>query len=374
MRVLALHHGMSNVLHAVLRDRRDEVMQRWQTIVQGTIAPESMLTAELVDHLPGFLEEIIAALRAEAGLPTVEQVPEESETASGHGEQRLRLGFSLDAVVREYGALRDAIVETCLAAGTSITLAELQSVFSSTIVGISRAVSEYARQRDAEIQRQHNEHVAFLAHELRNPLSTAMFAIDMLHMKGDLRPDNRTAHALTTSVKQMRELVEHSLRMARTASGIELHREATQTSDLLDTKELGAAFEAEDRDITVTVRIDQDAELFVDRKLMRSALNNLVRNAVKYSCRGGSVELRGRVEGTRAIVEVEDACGGLPPGKVEEAFAPFVRLSANDEPGFGLGLAIAKQAVDAHAGTIRVQNLPGKGCIFVLELPTRADA
>jgi signal transduction histidine kinase len=365
---------MSNALYAVLRDRRDEVMERWQTIVQGTIAPESMLTAELVDHLPGFLDEIVAALRAEAGLRTVEQVPEQSETASGHGEQRLRLGFSLDAVVREYGALRDAIVETSLAAGSPITLAELQSVFSSTIVGISRAVSEYARQRDAEIQRQHNEHVAFLAHELRNPLATAMFAIEMLHMKGSLQPDNRTAHALTTSVKQMRELVEHALRMARTASGIELHREPTQTSDLLDTRELGAAFEAEDRDITVTVRIDQDAELFVDRKLMRSALNNLVRNAVKYSCRGSSVELRGRVEGTRAIVEVEDACGGLPPGKVEEAFAPFVRMSATDEPGFGLGLAIAKQAVDAHAGTIRVQNLPGKGCIFVLELPTRADA
>ena len=157
--------------------------------------------------------------------------------------------------------------------------------------------------------------------------------------------------------------------MARASSGIELSREVTQTSELLDTTELGAVFEAEDRDITVNVRIDQNAELYVDRRLMRSALNNLVRNAVKYSCRGSSVELRGRVEGARAIVEVEDACGGLPPGKVEQAFAPFVRLAANDEPGFGLGLAIAKQAVDAHAGTIRVQNLPGKGCIFVLELP-----
>lgn len=49
-------------------------------------------------------------------------------------------------------------------------------------------------------------------------------------------------------------------------------------------------------------------------------------------------------------------------------FAPFVRLNSA-EAGFGLGLAIAKQAVDAHGGTIRVQNLPGKGCVFILEFP-----
>jgi signal transduction histidine kinase len=85
------------------------------------------------------------------------------------------------------------------------------------------------------------------------------------------------------------------------------------------------------------------------------------------------VELRGQVANGHAVIEIEDCCGGLPPGKVEEAFAPFVRLD-DRQSGFGLGLAIAKQAVDAHAGTIRVQNLPGKGCIFVLELPIAFEA
>ena len=63
-----------------------------------------------------------------------------------------------------------------------------------------------------------------------------------------------------------------------------------------------------------------------------------------------------------------DCCGGLSPGKVEEAFAPFTRFDER-QSGFGLGLAISKQAAEAHGGSIRVQNLPGKGCIFVLELP-----
>jgi signal transduction histidine kinase len=89
---------------------------------------------------------------------------------------------------------------------------------------------------------------------------------------------------------------------------------------------------------------------------------------VKYTKEGGSVHLRSRVTTGRAVIEVEDCCGGLEPGMVEKAFAPFVRLD-NRQSGFGLGLAIAKQAVDTHGGSIRIQNLPGKGCIFVLELP-----
>jgi signal transduction histidine kinase len=109
----------------------------------------------------------------------------------------------------------------------------------------------------------------------------------------------------------------------------------------------------------------------VDIRLIRSAVTNLLRNGVKYS-HAGIVELRSHVANGRIIIEVEDACGGLEPGKVEAAFAPFVRLES-DQSGFGLGLAIAKQAVDAHGGSIRVQNLPGKGCIFILELPSLVE-
>ncbi|MBA3394898.1 MAG: sensor histidine kinase [Deltaproteobacteria bacterium] len=363
---------MGNSLHDVLATRRKDIMANWCALVHGTIAPEAMAPTELIDHLPSFVDEVIAALRIAAGLPSVVEEPETSETARDHGEQRLRLGFSLDAVVREYGALHDAIIETARNAGCEPTASERQSVFSSSIVGISKAVSEYARQRDAELQRQHNEHVAFLAHELRNPLASATYATELLKTKGFIPTDQRAGEALTGALGQMTELIEHALHMARAATGIELKRELTRTSSLLDDAELVAACEAEDRDIDLHTHIDEDAELFIDRRLVLSALNNLVRNAVKYSCRGGHVELRGSVRGGRAIVEIEDACGGLPPGKVEEAFAPFIRLTTGDESGFGLGLAIAKQAIDAHAGTIRVQNLPGKGCIFVLELPTTA--
>ena len=355
-------------LYAVLAARRDAVIAKWRSIVEGTIAPESISTIELVDHLPNFLDEVIAALRSNDGPSAPARGVEDSATAADHGEQRLRLGFSLDAVVREYGALRDAFVAVALEAGVTIAPAEAQQIFDSTIGGIAQAVSEYSRQRDAELQRHHNEHVAFIAHELRNPLSSSMSAFELLERKGHLPPELHAVGALSRGLHQILELIDHSLNVARVATGIELHRESTPVRLLLDEAVHAALGEAEDKGVTIQADDGAEARLYVDRRLLRSALGNLVRNAVKFSKTGGAIAVRTRIERDRVVIEVEDCCGGLPPGGIEAAFAPFERLGS-DQPGFGLGLAIAKQAIDAHNGSIRVHDLPGRGCIFSVELP-----
>ena len=357
-----------DALHATLAARRDAVIARWKGTVEGTLAPEAMPAVELVDHLPTFLREVIAALRMDAGLASETLTPDETLTAAQHGEQRLRLGFSLDSVVREYGALREAITAVAREAGAEISYRELAVIDSAPIPGIARAVSEYSRQRDAELQKQHNEHFAFIAHELRNPLSSSMMAVEILKRDGQLRPDSRQLAALERSQRRMLEVIDHSLNVARVASGITLRREGVHLKALLEEAATAAACEAEEKAIDLRLTVEHDPLIELDLRLVRSALDNLVRNAVKYTSNGGTVELRAIVSDGLARIEVEDCCGGLPAGKVEEAFAPFVRLG-RAEAGFGLGLAIAKQAVDAHGGGIRVQNLPGKGCIFALELP-----
>jgi signal transduction histidine kinase len=358
--------GMS--LHEVLSARREDVMLRWKEHGQGTLAPEAMSPIELVNHLPQFLGEILAALREDAGLKSVGPSPEESSTAAVHGEQRLRLGFSLDSVVREYGALREAIIATARGAGAQVTLRELQVVDDSIISGIADAVSEYTHQRDAELLRQANEHFAFIAHELRNPLSAATTSFQLLKHRGQLPAESRAVGALERGLKRTSELIDQTLQIARVASGIELRRHWTTVGALFEDAELGASSEAESKGVELRLVCEKDARIHIDVRLVRSALGNLLRNGVKYTPSGGAVEMRGQISNGRAVIEVEDRCGGLSPGKVEEAFAPFVRLD-NHQTGFGLGLAIAKQAVDAHGGSIRVQNLPGKGCIFVLEFP-----
>ena len=359
-------------LHEVLVARSDEVMARWREVVSGTLAPESMPPFELLDHLPEFLEEIIAALREDAGARPGPP-PELRSTAGGHGEQRLRLGFSLDSVVREYGAMRDAIIATARAADSQVTFREMQTVFDCSIEGIARAVSQYSQQRDAEMLRHANEHFAFIAHELRNPLSSAMTAFHLMSSKGQLPTEGRAVGALQRGLQRTSELIDQTLMTARMASGIELRRQPTLLSALIKDVETDSLSDADAKNIEVRVVIATDQELSVDVRLVRSALSNLVRNAVKYSHTGEVVEVRGSVVNERALVEIEDGCGGLAPGMVETAFAPFVRVDTT-EGGFGLGLAIAKQAVAAHGGSIRIQNLPGKGCIFALEFPIAATS
>jgi signal transduction histidine kinase len=358
-------------IHEILAERRDEVMRRWKAQVQGTLAPLAMPSIELLDHLPDFLDEVVTALRLAATLPDVAKLPQESRTAAGHGEQRLRLGFSLDSVVREYGVLRDAVIATVLEAGEQISFREMQVVFDCMITGIAHAVSEYARQRDAELLRQANEHFAFIAHELRNPMSSATLAFDNLKTKGLLPTAGHEVGALERGLQRTNELIDQTLRIARVASGIELRREWTTLGAIFEDAQLGATSEAESRGVTIAVDLEKNERLNVDVRLVRSAVGNLVRNAVKYTHANTSVTLRGTLAPERVVIEVEDRCGGLEPGKVEQAFAPFVRLEST-QSGFGLGLAIAKQAVDAHGGSIRVQNLPGRGCVFVLELPLHA--
>jgi signal transduction histidine kinase len=360
-------------LHELLAAKRDDIMLRWKVQVQGTLVPESMPTFELIDHLPEFLGEILAALRADSGLTSVGPSPDDSPSAAGHGEQRLRLGFSLDSVVREYGALRTAIVTTAIDAGVQVTFRELQVVFDSIITGVAHAVSEYTHQRDAELLRHANEHFAFIAHELRNPLGSARMAFELLKKKGEIPAEGHAVGALERGLQQTSDLIDQTLKVARVASGIDLRREWTTLRTLLEEAGVVAFSEAELKGVELRLTIETDERVNLDQRLVRSALGNLVRNGVKYTPSGGVVQVRAQIANGRAVLEVEDSCGGLPPGKVEEAFAPFVRLD-NQQSGFGLGLAIAKQAVDAHGGSIRIQNLPGKGCVFVLELPATVEA
>lgn len=361
------------LLHQTLAAKRDDVMRRWMEQVQGTRAPAALPTLELQDHLPAFLDYIIALLRDDAaGEDQAPDVPP-AASAAGHGRQRLRLGFSLDSVVREYGALREAMVATARDAGAEISFRELEVLLNAIIDGIAKAVSEYTFQRDAELLRQTNEHFAFVAHELRNPLSSAMTSFQLLRASGQLPTAGRAVASLERGLQRTRDLIDQTLQIARVSSGVELRRQWFSLRVLFEDAEVAVIPEAEAKSVELRMEIEDDQPVHLDLRMIRSAVSNLLHNAVKYSHPATVVTMRGRVRDERAVIQVEDHCGGLEPGQVEDLFAPFTRIDPKQR-GFGLGLAIAKQAVDAHGGSIRVQNMPGKGCMFVLELPTERSS
>jgi len=115
--------------------------------------------------------------------------------------------------------------------------------------------------------------------------------------------------------------------------------------------------------------LPSDLFVLMDRQLLSSALLNLLQNAFKYTIPHGHVAVRTVAEDGRIFIEVEDECGGLPDKNAESYFSPFGERRGRNRSGLGLGLSISRKAVRTYDGDIHVRNLPGKGCIFVIELP-----
>ena len=99
---------------------------------------------------------------------------------------------------------------------------------------------------------------------------------------------------------------------------------------------------------------------------------NLLNNAFKDTPAGGRVVLRALGDDGRVRIEIEDECGGIPDSTVDP-FKVFADRRRNDRTGLGLGLSIARKAVRMHGGDIDFRNLPGKGCVFVIEMPLAVE-
>jgi signal transduction histidine kinase len=351
-------------LRKLLVARHDDILVRWSSSRRGLV-PEPLAHAELLDHMPRFLDEVVTALEEALEVPSAEKIV--GGSAAKHGTQRFRLGFELDAVVREYGTLFQAIVEEARDAGITILPREAKVLGEAVVTGIAEAVTQYSAQRDAEQRRQANEHFGFLAHELRNPLAAARLALESLESEG-LLPRHRLVGMLAGVLTRMTDLINQALSIALLGSGAEQLRERICLGALV--RETVSEHEglAKQKGIALEVEPGEGPALEGDPRLLRSMLTNLIGNAVKFTRPEGSVSIRSYRTDQTVSIEVADQCGGLPPGKTSEMFASFAQIGT-DRRGYGLGLAIAKQSAEAHGGSVRVRNIPGTGCVFTVELP-----
>ena len=120
------------------------------------------------------------------------------------------------------------------------------------------------------------------------------------------------------------------------------------------------------------VSVAPDLIVLADRHLMVSALSNLVQNAIKFTIPEGTVWIRANAKEDRVLIEVEDQCGGLPEGKIEALFKPFIQ-KGTDKSGIGLGLSISRRSIELSDGHLTANDLPGRGCIFTINLPRIAS-
>src|ERR1700686_2765173 len=345
-------------------ENRAELIRRTREKVQARSAPRATAD-EIQSGVPIFLTQFTDLLGVTTGemLPT----PAIAASATKHGSDLLRRGFTIAQVVHDYGDICQAITELAVNQSKELSTTEFHVLNLGLANAIAMAVTEYSRQREQNLAGEEVERLGFLAHELRNLISTATMAFQFLR-GGTVAIGGSTGGVLERALKGLRDLVDRSLAEVRLASG-QHKRTRVVLAEFIEEVEMSAALDAKARSIKLTVApVDYAIAVEADRQLLASAVSNLLQNAFKFTRAGGNVSLRARKRTDRVVIEIEDECGGLPPGKAEELFHPFDRRG-DDKTGLGLGLAISHKSVGANGGEIKVENMPGRGCVFIVELP-----
>jgi signal transduction histidine kinase len=356
------------MLHEFLTFHRQEIIARTRVKVAARSAPRAT-QAELEHGVPLFLEQLAETLRREqetSARPTNKEI---AEGAIRHGAELRLAGFTVAQVVHDYGDVCQAVTELAIEMESPISADEFKTLNRCLDEAIAQAVTEFARQRERSLSDRGTERLGFFAHELRNLLGNAMLSFEVLK-SGTVGIGGSTGAVLGRNLLALRDLIDRSLAEVRLEAGVH-HRERVPLATIMEEVELAAAIEANTRGLQLTVTpVDPGAAIEVDRQLIAAALANLLQNAFKFSRRHGHIVLRTdtTTAAGRVLIEVEDQCGGLPPGAAEDLFRPFRQHGAN-RSGLGLGLAIARESVVANGGEIRARNMPGKGCIFTIDLP-----
>jgi two-component system OmpR family sensor kinase len=207
-----------------------------------------------------------------------------------------------------------------------------------------------------------------VSHELRSPLARLQAAVglarqDPAKIEATLERIERETNRLDAMVGEILTLARLESRTSSTA------QEPVDFAHLVASIAEDARFEAETSGRSLAVDIRGDARVTGDPALLHRAVENVVRNAIKFTAPGTGVDLSLVTTSDRALVSVSDHGPGIPPDELPKVFEPFYRAAGTDASGFGLGLAIAQRAVEAHGGTIRATNMAGGGLRVEIALP-----
>ena len=349
------------MLHDFINANRDTIIARTRTRSSERPWP-SVSAHELENGVPLFLSQLTKTLQSEgAAVP----FPAGAIGRSGalHGAELLGLGYDVSQVVHDYGDICQAITELAVEHSAPITTEEFHTLNRSLDTAIAEAVAEHARLTARNAASAETERLGQIGHEFRDQAQTALLAFRTLK-HGTVPINGNTGAILGRSLVGLRDLADSTLSESRLAAGTQ-HTHRMALAPFLADISVAATLHADCRDIFFAVeQVDRRLMIDADPQLLGSAVQNLLQNAFKYTPPGGRVVMRANRNAQHVVIEVEDQCGGLPA-----AAGTFGERRRVNRTGLGLGLSVARAAVRAHNGDIETHNIPGKGCVFAIDLP-----
>lgn len=364
-------------LGTLLEESADAITHRWS---DQALQEQSDARAAHYDEMHNKLPEFIRSMgRALASSGATAPRPH-AMVALEHGEQRWRIGWQLGEVIRDYQILRLVILEhfdNCLE--TPLTAREVMAIGLALDEAISASVLAYVGHQESQLRAANArliEVLPILGHELRNPLSAVVSAMEVINLY--TMPDAvvRDAHEIIDrQIQQMTRLLDDLLDVSRIVRGkMSIRTEVLDLRTIVrETVEWHRPTAAQRDQILMLSLPDEPCWVQADPARARQILSNLLTNATKYSNPKGriSVELE-RVKG-RILIHVRDKGVGIPVDVLPHVFEMFAQAPQHAQQGMGIGLALVRALVQLHGGDVKAfSGGDGKGSEFVVELPEAA--
>jgi PAS domain S-box-containing protein len=245
---------------------------------------------------------------------------------------------------------------------------------------IAQAALRESEARYRQADRQKDEFLAILAHELRNPLAPATNALHILQIKAPPIPELQWAReVIATQVQRMTRLIDDLMDVSRiTSNKLTLRIERVDLARVIDEALTASRPFIEESEHEIEVTLPKEPVL-VNADLVRMAqvLSNLLNNAAKYTNPGGRISLKAERQGGEAVVTIKDSGIGMPQELLPKVFDMFMqgdRTMTRTHGGLGIGLTLVKRLVEMHGGSVEAWSEgKDKGSEFTIRVPAVVD-
>ena len=365
-------------LALLIRRDIEPLLAKWRQAVRDLPSARHLDVPTINDHIPNLLQELATALETRSDETIAEALREGSPPA--HGVQRVQDGFDIVEVVAEYNILRGCIHDLAEINGCSLQGQAFHILNRVLDQAIGLAVESFATEGALEVQRRREEYLAFVAHDLRTPLSAIALAARVLDttLVGDgTSPESaRMLKTLHRNVGQLGALVSKILdenSNLQTEVGVKLECRFLDLWPLIEGLVHDLHPVAGTGSTRLVNEVPEDLMVFAEASLLRRVLQNLIANAITYTPRG-EVRIGAQNNAIDSATEcwVRDSGSGIPADLLANIFEKGTGDAERVE-STGLGLAIVKTFVEAHGGTVNADSELGRGTTIRFTLP-RSDA
>lgn len=305
----------------------------------------------------------IAALTAEEAVSVAQSLPQTDGKAVRYGNYRYMTVAGGAGVLyvfldcnRNITAVRSFLINSII-----VTAAGLVVLYILAVLLSGRAIRPIAESYEKQ-----KSFITNAGHELKTPLAVIESSTEVIEIENG---ESQWTRSIRGQVERLAALTQELVELSRMDEGRELALEELDATEVVAGAIEPFALLAEQKGLAFAAELEPGIRLRSDRGSLEKICGILADNAVKYASDGGSIRITLRREGGRAVLRCENPAEGLSPGKQEKLFDRFYRGDAShssEQPGYGLGLSLARTLAEALGGRITAESPDGKRLIMTV--------